>query len=105
MLKAIEEEVRLILNDEDKFNEYKRNVKNNTQGIPVAIAISFDMGWSKRASKNRYDSLSEHALAIRVLTKNILVSIVSSKLCRVCSLTELDNQDLPNYCCSKNYDG
>ena len=27
MLKAIEEEVRLTLNDEDKFNEYKRNVK------------------------------------------------------------------------------
>ena len=35
MLEAIEEEVRLTLNDEDKFNEYKRNIKNNTQGIPV----------------------------------------------------------------------
>ena len=30
MLKAIEEEVRLTLNDEDKFNEYKRNIENNT---------------------------------------------------------------------------
>ena len=30
MLKAIEGEVRLTLNDEDKFNEYKRNIENNT---------------------------------------------------------------------------
>ena len=27
MLQGIEEEVRLTLNDDDKFNEYKRNVK------------------------------------------------------------------------------
>ena len=30
ILKAIEEEVRLTLNDEDKFNEYKRTIENNT---------------------------------------------------------------------------
>ena len=63
------------------------------------------MGWSKRSSGNRYDSLSGHPLAIGVLTKSILVAIVSSKLCRLCSLAESDNQEPPNYCCSKNYDG
>jgi len=30
ILKVIEEEVRLTLNNENKFNEYKRNVINNT---------------------------------------------------------------------------
>ena len=30
MLQGIEEEVRLTLNNENKFNEYKRNVINNT---------------------------------------------------------------------------
>ena len=63
------------------------------------------MGWSKRASGNRYDSLSGHALVIGVLTKMMLVAIVSSKLCRVCSLAESDNQELPNHCYPKNYDG
>ena len=105
MLKEIEEEVRLTLNNENKVNEYKRNVINNTQGSPVAITISFDMSWSKRASGNRYDSLSRHALAIGVLSKSILVAIVSSKLCRVCSLAESDNEEPPNHCCPKNYDG
>ena len=63
------------------------------------------MGWSKRACGNHYDSLSGHALAIGVLTKSILVAIVSSKLCRVCSLAESDNQEPPNHCCPKNYNG
>ena len=63
------------------------------------------MGWSKRASRNCYDSLSRHALAIGVLTKSIMVAIVSIKLCRVCSLVEPDNEEPPNYCCPKNYDG
>ena len=55
------------------------------------------MGWSKRASGNRYDSLPGHALAIRVLSKSILVAIVSKKLCRVCSLAEADNEEPPNH--------
>ena len=63
------------------------------------------MGWSKHASGNRYDSLSRHALTIGVLTTSILVAIVSIKLCRVCSLAESDNQELPNHCFPKNYDG
>ena len=63
------------------------------------------MGRSKRASRNRYDSLSGHTLAIGVLTKCILVSMVSNKLCRVCSLAEPDNQEPTNHCCPKNYKG
>ena len=63
------------------------------------------MGWSKRASRNCYDSLSEYALAIGVLTKSIMVAIVSIKLCRVYSLAESDNEEPPNYCFPKNYDG
>ena len=96
MLAAIEEEVRLIINDEEKFQEFKRNIKNKKQGITIAITISFDIGWSKRSSGNRYDPLLGHALAIGVLTKSILVAIVSSKLCRLCSLAESDNQDPPH---------
>ena len=69
MLAAIEGEVRLTKNDKEKFQEFKHNVKNKKQGIPIAIAISFDMGWSECSSGNRYDSLSGHALAIGVLTK------------------------------------
>ena len=105
ILLVIEEEVRLTINDEENFQEFKRNVKNKKQGIPITITIHFDMGWSKRSSGNRYDSLSGHALAIVVLTKSFLVVIVSGKLYRLCSLVESDNQEPPNHCCTKNYDG
>ena len=51
ILKVIEVGVRLTLNDEDKSNEYKRNVKNNTQGIPVVssylliwVGVSVSLG-------------------------------------------------------------
>ena len=45
MLQGIEDEVRLTLNNKkDDFNTYKQNVTNKTQGSPVAITISFDMG-------------------------------------------------------------
>ena len=44
MLQGIEDEVRLTLNNENDFNTYKQNVTNKTQGSPVAITISFDMG-------------------------------------------------------------
>ena len=58
ILQGIQDEVRLTLNNENDFNTYKQNVTNKTQGSPVAITISFDMGWSNRASGNRYDFLS-----------------------------------------------
>ena len=105
MLVAIEGEVILTINNEEKFQEFKRNIKNKKQGIPITITISFDIGWSKRSSGNRYDSLSGHDLAIGVLTKSFLVAIVSSKLCHLYSLAESDNQEPPNHCCPKNYDG
>ena len=44
MLQGIEEEVRLTLNNENKFNTYKQNVMNKTHNSPVAITVSFDMG-------------------------------------------------------------
>ena len=58
-----------------------------------------------RSSGYRHDFLSGHALAIGVLTNIILVAIVSSKVCRVYSLAESDNQEPPNHFYPMNYDG
>ena len=51
MLKAIEKEIRLTLNDEDKFNEYKRNVKiiHNTYlllspDLLIWVGVSMPLG-------------------------------------------------------------
>ena len=98
MRNAIGEEVRIILNDDIK---YKQHLKGNLQ---VGITVSFDMGWNKRSSGNRYHSLSGHALMICHLSKKIVGAIVSSKMCRVCSSAEENGEEPSDHGCPKNYD-
>ena len=76
MKEAIKEEVELTLADEIKQSKYEIG------DLLAMISISFDMGWNKRSSGNRYDSLSGHALAIGCLSNKILNVVVSSKVCR-----------------------
>ena len=99
MRDAIEEEVRNTLNDDAKCKQY---LKGNLQ---VGITVSFDMGWNKRSSSNRYNSLSGHALMIDCLSKKIVGAIVPSKMCRVCSSAEEHGEEPSDHVYPKNYDG
>ena len=54
MEEALEEEIKLTLESEEKFEMWKQG------NLPVSIPVSFDMGWNKRSSGNRYDSISGH---------------------------------------------
>ena len=99
MDEGIDEEVRLTVNDEKKYNEYKNKTLN------VALTVSFDMGWGKRSSGNRYDSISGHALKIGVLSDKILTAAVSSKMCIICSNAENIDEEPPDHICPRNYEG
>ena len=99
MRDAIDEEIRIKLNDDAKNKQY---LKGNLQ---VGITVSFDIGWNKRCSGNRYDSLSGHALMIGCLSKNIVGAIASSKMCRVCSSAEEHGEEPSDHVCPQNYDG
>ena len=55
MEEALEEEKNLTFGSEEKFEMWKQG------NLPVSIPVSFDMGWNKRSSGNRYDSISFHA--------------------------------------------
>ena len=72
MDKATNEEVKLTLADEIKQKQFEQ------ENLHVIISISFDMGWNKRSSGTRYDSLSGHVLAIGCLSNKILDLVVSS---------------------------
>jgi len=74
----------------------------NSELVPV---VSFDMGWNKRSSGNRYDSLSGHAFYIGCLTQQIICAIVTAKQCRICSLNELKGIEPPEHNCPRNYLG
>ena len=69
------------------------------------ISISFDMGWNKWSSGNRYDSLSGHALAIGCLSNKILNVVISTKICRQCSVVRESGEEPPEYVCPQNYEG
>ena len=71
----------------------------------MKLTVSFDMGWNKRSSGNRYDSLSGHAFYIGCLSQQIICAIVTAKQCRICSLNELKGIEPPEHNCPKNYTG
>ena len=76
--------------------------KDNEQ---VALTVSFDMGWNKRSSRNRYDSLSGHTFYIGCLSQQIICAIATAKQCRIFSLNELKGIRPPEHNCPKNYTG
>ena len=86
MKEALLEEIELTLGSEEKFKEWEK------ENSPVSITVSFDMGWNKRSSGNRYDSISGHALFIGCLSKKIVAVIVSSKLCTQCTIAESNGE-------------
>ena len=53
---------------------------------PIGLTVSYDMGWNKRSSGHRYDSLSGHAFVIGVYTRLIITCVVFSKKCATCSV-------------------
>ena len=53
---------------------------------PIGLTVSYDMGWNKRSSGRRYDSLSGHAFVIGVYTRLIIACVVFSKKCATCSV-------------------
>ena len=87
------------MDDEKEYEQYKQG------NLRVGITVSFDTGWNKRSSSNRYDSLSGHALMIGCISKKTVETIVSSKVCRVCNLAEENSEEPPDHIYPKNYDG
>ena len=102
MEEALKEEVRLtnIANGVDHDEWLKIPINQRPQ---VLLTVSFDMGWQKRSSGNRYDSLSGHAFMIGARTKNIIQCNVSSKLCMTCYHAERLNKTPRTHHCPKNY--
>ena len=99
MEEALEEEIKLTLESEEKIKMWKQG------NLPVSIPVYFDMGWNKRSSGNRYDSISGHYFFIGYLSKKIVATIVSSKIWTKCSITESNGDEPPIHVFLRNYDG
>ena len=61
------------------------------------------MGWNKRSSGNKYDSISGHGFVLGGNSKKIINYRCMSKCCRICALSEKE-KDVPHKC-PKNHKG
>ena len=69
------------------------------------IVGSYDMGWNKRSSGNRYDSLSGQAAFIGSRSGKVLSYIVMSKKCRLCMAAEKNSYEAEPHDCPFNHTG
>ena len=58
----------------------------------IGLTVSYDMGWNKRPSGHRYDSLTGHAFTIGAYTRRIIGCIVFSKSCATCNMGKQKNK-------------
>ena len=87
---------------ETKFNDWKQN---KLQASEVKLTISYDMGWNKRSSGNKYDSMSGHGFVLGGRTKKILQHMVLSKQCSKCSIAAAMKRSAEEHECPKNHTG
>ena len=93
MKKAMELEIRMTLecNESQKYCDTYWDLPEDRRP-PVGLTISYDMGWNKRSSGHRYDSLSGHAFAIGAYTRRIIDYIMFSKRCSICSSRKINKK-------------
>ena len=81
---ALEEEVRLTLKLENRENDFEKWKAKDLDPGTVGVVVAYDMGWNKRSTGTRYDSISGHGVAIGQLTKKLIGLIMYSKQCSIC---------------------
>ena len=84
---------------EDEFHKWKNGVRTDE----IGLLVSYDMGWQKKSSGKRYDSLSGHGFLVGLLTNQIIGMKVYSKACSICDSTLPPPK--PEHECPKNWEG
>ena len=82
MADGIDDEVRLTRTVED----YTKWKNDELPAQANGLTVCYDMGWNKRSSGNRYDSVSGHGIIIGAFSKKILCFRPVSKVCMFCKL-------------------
>jgi hypothetical protein len=86
--KNLVEEIRLTMLLYPDFNieEWKKaSLLGQAQLTQAYVDSTMDMGWNKRSSGLRFDSLSGHAFLYGVLTRLPIAMCSKSKYCSICS--------------------
>ena len=90
MDKARHEEIRTTLG-EDLYKDFLQKKLTPAQ---VPLTVMYDMGWNKRSSGNKYDSMSGHGFLLGGNTKKIMNYRCMSKACTTCRAAELTKKSV-----------
>ena len=86
----LEVEIKKTLEEKNmSYDEFKNDNKQK-----IGLTVSYDMGWSKRSSGHRYDSISGHSFFIGGKSKKVIAAQVSSKKCKICENAEKKQKNL-----------
>ena len=85
---------------EDLYQKYKEGKLKSEE---VSLIVMYDMGWNKRSSGNKYDSISGHGFVLGGNSKKIINYRCMSKCCRICALSK-KGKEVPHEC-PKNHEG
>lgn len=96
-----EEEISKTVSKEI-FEQYK---DNKTKPSDIPLTCSYDMGWNKRSSGRKYDSISGHGFVIGTQTKKIINFRCMSKCCIRCTKAEKNNVPVEAHECPRNHAG
>ena len=86
---------------EELYKEYK---KGNLSSGEVELIVIYDMGWNKRSSGNKYDSISRYEIVLGVNLKKIMNFRCTSNCCRICAQVER-TKVFVEHKCPKKHDG
>ena len=71
----------------------------------IGLNASYDMGWSKRSSGHRFDSISGHAFLIGCMCKKVIATQIASKKCSFCDSSAAKGNAIEPHDCTLNHDG
>ena len=84
MQEARDEEIKETIGEE-LFERYKNGDLSSSE---VQLVVMYDMGWNKRSSGHKYDSISGHGFLLGGNTRKIMNFRCMSKYCKKCFLAE-----------------
>ena len=93
-----------------QIDKYILNFNAGSDDVPeeiitLGLAVSYDMGWQKRSTGHRYDSMSGHGFIIGCRSGKIIGLDVKGKKCAKCHYANKHNLPVKDHKCSINYEG
>ena len=87
------------------FTEKERDLSaNDGQGEgPVAVGVSYDMGWRKGGTS--YDSSSGVGTAVGLKMGKVISYVTWNTLCQVCQEAAANNREPTVHDCRRNHEG